>query len=409
MRPGAGGGPTWSSPRRDAAPGADELLRWRQTSTDSSALPARAADLADAARDVPALPPGTLTRIYANVTGGEGVARRSERLRGVPLGLRLAMLVTLLLVSAATAKGAMLLWQRYVAPAGPSAPGPGGAAPRTRIASRGSRAQPRVGAVRPSEPAEELAEDPDESPLPAEAPPPEVEALGAPAPSRVPAPSRALRAAATSSRARRGHTPAVDRTATATSFGAAAAGAAGDAPANEAQLLADALRRLRQAHDPRGALAVLDRYDATYPGGVLAGEARSARLEATLNLGDRPGALALLDGGAAFAGRLGAEQLLTRAELRASVGRYADALADFNRLLAPAAAMTAPPPATLERALYGRAVTLGHLGRDDRARADLEGYRRRFPTGRYAGEVTRLLAGAPADQSSSSSSSSPRL
>jgi tetratricopeptide (TPR) repeat protein len=132
---------------------------------------------------------------------------------------------------------------------------------------------------------------------------------------------------------------------------------------------------------------------------VLASEARSARLEALLRLDDRQGALALLDERAPFVvpfvGRLGAEQLLTRAELRASVGRYADALGDFDRVLAPSATLAAPPPANLERALYGRAVTLGHLGRDDRARGDLEAYRRRFPDGAHAAEVARLLKGAP--------------
>jgi hypothetical protein len=125
-----------------------------------------------------------------------------------------------------------------------------------------------------------------------------------------------------------------------------------------------------------------------------------------LALDDRRGALALLDERTAFAGRLGAEQLLTRAELRASVGRYADALGDFDRALAAggpldataSASATASSSADAERALYGRAVTLGHLGRDERARADLEAYRRRFPAGRHAGEVARLLAGSPGDR-----------
>ncbi|HVY38237.1 MAG TPA: tetratricopeptide repeat protein, partial [Polyangia bacterium] len=160
----------------------------------------------------------------------------------------------------------------------------------------------------------------------------------------------------------------------------------------EAQLLGRALSRLRQDHDARGALALLDQYASAYPHGVLASEALSARLEAVLQLDDRPAALRLLDGRTAFAGRLGAEQLLTRAELRASAGRYAEALGDFDRLLGPGAGAAAS--GTLDRALYGRAVCLGHLGRDDRARADLETYRKRYPTGRYAAEVSRLLAGA---------------
>ena len=71
-------------------PGEDELVRWREASMDPSALPARAADLVDAARDVPALPPEALARIRADVAGG---ARRPSRLRGLPLGLRLATLI----------------------------------------------------------------------------------------------------------------------------------------------------------------------------------------------------------------------------------------------------------------------------------------------------------------------------
>ena len=165
-------------------------------------------------------------------------------------------------------------------------------------------------------------------------------------------------------------------------------------PASEAKVLSEALAELRQARDPRGALAKLDEYARAYPRGVLASEARSARLEAMLALDDRRGALALLDERTAFAGRLGAEQLLMRAELRASVGRYADAVGDFDRVLDAPASSTS---ADAERALYGRAVTLGHLGRDERARADLEAYQRRFPAGRHAGEVTRLLAGSTAD------------
>ena len=121
-------------------------------------------------------------------------------------------------------------------------------------------------------------------------------------------------------------------------------------------------------------------------------EALRARLEAVIQMDDRKTALALLDGrGAeALSGRLGAELLLTRAELRASAGRYADALADFDRLLAPAGPALAADLAG--RALYGRAICLGHLGRDERARADLAAYARRFPAGKFASEVARLLS-----------------
>jgi hypothetical protein len=357
MRSGLGAGPPPGATA--GAPAGDQLLRWREAATDPSALPARAADLADAAREVPALAPAALARIYANVTTG----RRPARRHGVPLGLRLAMLAALILVSLATAKGAIVLWRRHVA-----LPAPVAGAPRAKVAvdaQAGRRVEPSL--VIQRRPIEQRA-----------APPPESPPARRPTARQRRAP--AVEAAATES------PPAVD-------------------PVNEAQLLSDAVRRLRQAHDPRGALALLDRYDETYPHGVLSAESRSARLEATLKLGDRAGALALLDARAGFTGRLGAEQLLTRAELRASVGRFADALADFDKVLAPSGGLGSLQADALERALYGRAVTLGHLGRDDRARAELQAYQRRFPAGKFAGEVARLLGRADA---ASGASGTPR-
>jgi tetratricopeptide (TPR) repeat protein len=325
----------------------DELVRWRETSMDPRALPARAADLVEAAQAAPAPSPATLARLGERVAGG---ARRPSRLRGLPLGLRLATLAVLVLASAATASGAMTLWRRYIA--GPAEDG----APAARHHARKAPA-----------PSAAVASAVDTSPV--------VEPLPAPAPALEP--------------------PRIHRVAVAPVRHAAVEAAD---PATEAKVLSDALAELRQARDPRGALAKLDEYARTYPRGVLASEARSARLEALLALDDRRDALALLDEGTAFAGRLGAEQLLTRAELRASVGRYADALGDFDRVLGPGASASASTSTDAERALYGRAVTLGHLGRDARARADLEAYQRRFPAGRHSGEVARLLAGGTGER-----------
>jgi hypothetical protein len=306
---------------------------------DPSALNARAADLADAARDVPALAPEALARVKAAVLSRRATEGRG---RGLPLGLRFALLASVVLASVATAKGTMLLWRRYAAVIVPIE------APQ-RAPERKVNAKARVEA-------------------------PVIEPIAVEAPAEVPVVERTLEAPARPRRAapaeRRAPEPA-------------------DA-ATEAQLLAGALARLRGAHDPRGAVALLDQYAKAYPRGVLATEAQSARLEAALALDDRQTALKLLDGRASFAGRLGAEQLLTRAELRASAGRYADALADFDNVLVGAGA----PAADAERALYGRAVTLGHLGRADRARADLVAYQQRFPGGKHAGEVARLMKGA---------------
>jgi tetratricopeptide (TPR) repeat protein len=270
----------------------------------------------------------------------------------LPLGLRLAALAALLLASAATASGAMTLWRRYVA--GPSED----SAPASRHHARKLRAAANTLAAAPA-----IEQAPVIEPLPPSEPEPVLEA---PAPRSHHPPS-----------ARRSPVEAAD-------------------PATEAKVLSDALAELRQAHDPRGALAKLDEYGLAYPRGVLASEARSARLEALLALDDRRGALALLDERTSFAGRLGAEQLLTRAELRASVGRYADALGDFDRVLGPSVATSISIDA--EQALYGRAVTLGHLGRDESARADLEAYQRRFPGGKHTAEVARLLSGSASDR-----------
>ncbi|HEY2900031.1 MAG TPA: tetratricopeptide repeat protein [Polyangia bacterium] len=326
----------------------DELLRWRQTSRDRQdprALSARAADLVDAVREVPPVPPEALARIKAYV-----LSRRATRAgRGLPLLLRFALLSTVVLASVATAKGTIMLWHQHVAArAAASAPA------RSRPAA--TRVHPRA-----SVPAEPPAIIQELAPLtePAAELPPTV-VVAPPRPRRIALLAPPPRAA--------GNT----------------------APATEAQLLAGALARLRQAHDPTGAVALLDQYARRFPHGVLESEALSARLEAVIQLDDRPAALRLLDGRHAFAGRLGAQQLLTRAELRASAGRYADALTDFDRLLAVAATTTSTDG---ERALYGRAVCLGHLGQDDRARADLTTYQRRFPDGKHAAEVARLLQG----------------
>jgi hypothetical protein len=327
------------------SPAKDDLLRWRETSSDPRALTARAAGLVEAARDVAPASPEALARIKVQV-----LARRPSRAgRGLPLGLRFAMLAAIVLASVATAKGTMILWRRHVA------------------ASEGS-----TSSVRPNPPARPRAraaapEAAPPLPLPPEAPP-----LLAPE-AMVTAPARAPHHRRTALVAPRPH-PAEDA-----------------APATEAQLVARALSRLRQANDPAGALVLLDQYARVFPRGILESEALSARLEAVIQMDDRKTALRLLDGRSAFAGRLGWQQLLTRAELRTSAGRHADGLSDFNRLLAPSG-LTAP--GDLERALYGRAVCLGQLGQDDRARADLISYQRRFPDGKHAAEVARLLKGA---------------
>jgi hypothetical protein len=170
-------------------------------------------------------------------------------------------------------------------------------------------------------------------------------------------------------------------------------------PPDEHSLLTTAVRRLRTAHDPAFALAVLDDYRVRFPGGVLAPEAAMLRAEAFLQMGRKGDALAELD-------RLSLAQMpnsdephVLRGELRAAAGRWREALADFDVVLrghaGAGAAIGAPPDAKaggrLERALWGRALARSRLGDDAGARADLHECLRLFPRGRFAPEAARLL------------------
>ncbi len=164
----------------------------------------------------------------------------------------------------------------------------------------------------------------------------------------------------------------------------------------EAGLVAQALSDLRQHDDPRAALSTLDRYAQAFPHGVLENEAWRTRVEAAIQLQDLKTALKLLDSRPSSADPLAGDLLLMRAELRAAAGHFSEALADFNRVLESADGPLAAGGD--ERALYGRAVCLGRLAQDERARVDLLAYQKRFPSGRFAGEVQRLLAGSIASK-----------
>jgi tetratricopeptide repeat protein len=359
-------------------PRSQEPTRWRERGADIHALESRAAVLADAASQVQPLAPQALSRIRSQV-----VAQRPRRgllaFFGLPARTRLAFGLGLIVVCATTAGGARVLWRKYVGSMRKAAPPPAETTPRSapRLTSRvtaptkepeaplpamdeapapgddreATRVLPRVGApVHPNaKPAPPVAieprpvESPDPTPAPAEAP--------------VPAPP---------------------------------------ARATEAALVAEALFALRQRDDPRAALSTLDRYAREFPHGVLETEALRTRIEAVVQLGDLKTALVLLDGKAARADALGANLTLTRAELRASAGRFREALSDFTQVLdSPSGPLAAGGD---ERALYGRAVSLGRLGQSERARADLLAYQKRFPGGRFAVEVERLLAGKEPSQ-----------
>jgi hypothetical protein len=363
----------------------DDLARWRDDMNGGHPLRARAAALADAARDVPPLGAEGVARVRAQVLAetrrGGGVA---HVFRGLPVSERLVAVACLVLLSAATAKGTAIIWRRYVAPAlRPT--GEKASAPSAERTSKTSATHLRA-VTAPEAPLPVV-------PLPAEplaaAASPSTEAsarviaLAAPGYTRSPKPAPEIGAP------REATTPPVEP---APPLEVAAA------PESESRLLAGALSQLRQAGDPRGALALLDRYADAFPRGVLEPASMRARLEALLQLNDRAAALALLDGRRSFSGRLGAEDQLIRAELRASAGRHADARADFDALLGPAFASAHLSADILERSLYGRAVCLGHLNQDERARADLRLYLQRFPSGKHAREAARLLGDdAPKD------------
>jgi hypothetical protein len=148
----------------------------------------------------------------------------------------------------------------------------------------------------------------------------------------------------------------------------------------ESRLVGAALRQLRAERDGRGALGMLDAYAARFPRGALTAEARAARIEALLAVGDKAAALALLDRAAATP-----EHVVLRGELRFGAGRLVDARADFE------SALIGTTDAIEQRALYGRAACRIAAGDHAGARHDLETYLHRFPKGRSANAARGML------------------
>ena len=167
--------------------------------------------------------------------------------------------------------------------------------------------------------------------------------------------------------------------------------AAPSALSGETPLLGEALTRLRQKHDARGALATLDEYRTRYPSGALKREAEGARIDALLLLGRNDEALAELRALTFRPTGRDQELRLIRGELSAATN-CADAVADFDRVLDEKTSLP-----LVERALHGRAACRLRLGDQAGAIQDLSEYLRRFPDGRFAPEARRIIDGRRLD------------
>ena len=148
--------------------------------------------------------------------------------------------------------------------------------------------------------------------------------------------------------------------------------AAGPTRSPAAGHLKEVVRALRVDHTPRSALERLDRYAPELVGTAFAEEALLLRVEAMLALKQQPEALRLLDGTSLANAASSSVLLLTRGQLRANANRCAEALGDFDLILA----RTHRPP---KQALLGRAQCKQKLGDSKGAQADLDRLHREFP------------------------------
>ena len=170
-------------------------------------------------------------------------------------------------------------------------------------------------------------------------------------------------------------------------------------PPSEQTLVARAIGSLRVQRRPATALAALDEYEARYPKGGMLAEVARLRAEALLLLGQNRAALDELSRTPSAGTARDEESRLVRGELRASAGRWQEALADFDALVSAwlgagaHAALSPKLQGRVERALWGRACARSHLGDEAGARADLQEILVRFPQGRFAAQASNRLAG----------------
>jgi tetratricopeptide (TPR) repeat protein len=157
--------------------------------------------------------------------------------------------------------------------------------------------------------------------------------------------------------------------------------------AEESRLLTAALQLLRQQHDARSALSVLDEYGKRFSNGTLSREATLARIDALLELDDRVHALEILDRTHLTELPRARELAVLRGELRGAAGRCSQAMADLG------SALDGSGDALEERALWGRASCRSRLSDSAGARSDLGQIISRFPQGNFASKARQALRG----------------
>jgi tetratricopeptide (TPR) repeat protein len=140
------------------------------------------------------------------------------------------------------------------------------------------------------------------------------------------------------------------------------------ADADASTLLAEAIRLLRTDHQPQAALSALDRHATRLDRSPYRHEALLIRVEALLALKRDGELLRLLDGMPLANVAASRTLLVTRGRLRAAAKRCAEAVGDFDHVLAEAGQKDT-------QALRGRALCREAMGDLAGAKADRERYR----------------------------------
>ena len=152
----------------------------------------------------------------------------------------------------------------------------------------------------------------------------------------------------------------------------------------ESRLLHSAITELREKSNPSAALEAVARYHTQFPQGMLRPEAERIEVDALLKQGKRSDALGRLEK-MKFDAKRDAGFTVLRGELRLESGRYPQAIEDFSSAAEVATGDLA------ERALFGRGQAWAKAGDLTKARADLERYLNRFPSGKFADSARRSL------------------